>query len=357
MVRNQRDARGVVRRKGDGVQALHSQQQRPDLGQARGDHHAQRHQRGGQHQPTGQAQARQPSPLSEEPADLDHHRHGPQQADDRLAVAQAVKVEREKHVERDVRQDVEEHRRKEPAHHRLPQQRPDSRVIGVVVHRLLVVGQPPHAGHHGGQRGQRPGGEVAQAEALEPPARHHHRDQKTQRAPEPHATVAPGVKRAPLADQVRQRRLAHRHHGAGVGEHEQQHHEQGHWPERKPQRQRKEQRRGGAVTQQFDALTRAVAQRAPGVGREQARGRLHRGQHADGKQPEPQVLEPERQIGIEKADVREVARGQGGKRQELLLLLRHDRRPQCRAWSPERHRTARGGAAHGPSPPEPAALP
>ena len=203
MVRNQRDARGVVRRKGDGVQALHSQQQRPDLRQARGDHHAQRHQRGGQHQPTGQAQARQPAPLGEEPADLNHHRHGPQQADDRLAVAQAVKVEREKHVERDVRQDVEEHRRKEPAHHRLPQQRPDSRVIGVVVHRLLVVGQPPHAGHHRRQRGSRPQGEIAHAPLRKPGPSQQHGDQKPHRAPQTDAPVPACVKPHALADHLR----------------------------------------------------------------------------------------------------------------------------------------------------------
>jgi hypothetical protein len=212
---------------------------------------------------------------------------------------------------------MEKRGRKKPQHRALAQHRQHGHLGLVRGDGLLEVRQEPDARRHGRQRQRGPGGKLAHAGVLEPGARREHRDQKAQRAPQPHAPVAPGVERAALADQMRHGRLAHRHHRAGVGEHHQQHHAQPQRAQLEPQPQRDQQRGAGAITQQLHALAGVVAQPAPAIGRKQARGGLHRGQHADGEQAETQLFEPQRQVGVEETDVGEIARRQRRKRRQL----------------------------------------
>ena len=185
---------------------------------------------------------------------------------------------------------------------------------------LLEVRQPPHTQQHRGQTEHGPAREMLHAKGLEPGACRKDRDQKTHGAPQAHPPVTLGVKSTALAHEVRHGRFAHGHHGTGVGEHEQQDQAQ---PHRSPiQKQQTSGRKSHtcANAQQLHALARAVTQSPPGIGRKQSGGGLHGGEHTDGQEAQPHVLQPQRQIGVEKPDVGEITGRQRGKRQELTAL-------------------------------------
>ena len=253
---------------------------------------------------------------------------------------------------------------KKPEVVRLGQHRPHRRVRALGLHGLAHIGHQPDAEVHRQQGHPGPGRKVLHAMAFKPGAGQEDRDQKADRAPKANAAIAPGVERAVLADQVRHGGLAHGHHGAGVGEHQQQHHRQPGQATLPTQSQRAQQGHARTPAQQPDALAGVVAQPAPGIRRKQPRERLQGHQQANDPDRQPQLFEPERQIGVEETDVGKVAGRQGRKRHQLATRgtsrgVGHGIRPvPGRRSGPgrsERRRIEPGGATHGPSPPAPAA--
>ena len=211
----------------------------------------------------------------------------------------------------------------EKPHHRLLLEHgPHSHFACLRWHSLFQIGQAPNTGRDRRQTQHGPAWKMFHAKVFEPSTGQKYGDQKSQRAKEANTAITFGIKRATLTHQVGHGRFTHRHHGTGVGEHHQQHQTQSHRSKLKKQNACANQCHGGAVTQQLDALACVVTEPTPTVGRKQTRRGLHRSQDADGHQTKAQLLQPQRQVRIEKSNVRKVTGRNRGKRNQLTALGR-----------------------------------
>ena len=179
-----------------------------------------------------------------------------------------------------------------------------------------MIGQHPNKHIDPSQRHHCPPRKTLHATCFKPRPGSQRRQQKPQRAPQPHTRIAIGIKAALGADPMHQNCFAQRHHGASVNEHEQQHTRQHPQTARHQQTHRAKPSRNSAKTHQANALSGVVTQPTPSIRSHQARGRLNRSQHANRGHRQALAFEPQRQVGIEKPHVRQITRRQSGKRQQ-----------------------------------------
>ena len=134
----------MLNRKSKYMQALCQQQHPQDLCVPSGEPHAKRHQTGAHAQPPRQAQPVQPATLGKEANDFNDDRHRPQHPNHVFAIAEFIEVQREKSVDRHMRQHVEKQRPKKPQGLGLAQHFAEARLALDVLCLFTHIRQTPH---------------------------------------------------------------------------------------------------------------------------------------------------------------------------------------------------------------------